>query len=124
MVGLNGELHFHGLAAGTYVIEEITAPNGYNLLNEPITVEITLETEENIKTGEEEAVWKYTVSGAMTQEETVAENGIVKFSVVNKAGITLPSTGGMGVYAFYVIGACLAIAAIIADTRKNRKVED
>ena len=124
MVGLNGELHFHGLAAGTYVIEEITAPNGYNLLNEPITVEIKLETEENIKTGEEEAVWKYTVSGAMTQEETVAENGIVKFSVVNKAGITLPSTGGMGVYAFYVIGVCLAIAAIIADTRKNRKVED
>ena len=124
MVGLNGELHFHGLAAGTYVIEEITAPNGYNLLNEAITVEITMETEEKINTGEEEAVWKYTVSGAMTQEETVAENGIVKFSVVNKAGITLPSTGGMGVYAFYVIGACLAIAAIIADTRKNRKSED
>lgn len=124
MVGLNGEVQFHGLAAGTYVIEEVTAPNGYNLLSEPIQVEIQLNAPDEVTTGDEAAEWKYTVSGAMTQEEKTAENGIVQLSVVNKAGIVLPSTGGAGVYAFYVIGICLAIAAIIADKRKNRKLKD
>ena len=124
MVGLNGELHFHGLAAGIYTIEEMAAPNGYNLLSEPITVEITFSAPEEVATGEETAQWKYTVSGAMTQKETIAENGKVQFSVINKAGIVLPSTGGAGVYAFYVIGIGLAVATIIVDTRKNRKLKD
>ena len=120
MVGLNGEVHFHGLAAGTYTIEEITAPNGYNLLKEPIVVEITLNAAETVREGTEEAQWKYSVSGAMTQEETVAENGMVQFSVVNKAGLVLPSTGGAGVVAFYIIAVCLLAAALAADKRKNR----
>ena len=120
MVGLNGEVHFHGLAAGTYTIEEITAPNGYNLLKEPIVVEITLNAAETVREGTEEAQWKYSVSGAMTQEETVAENGMVQFSVVNKAGLVLPSTGGAGVAAFYIIAVCLLAAALAADKRKNR----
>lgn len=120
MVGLNGEVHFHGLAEGTYTIEEITAPNGYNLLKEPIVVEITLNAAETVREGTEEAQWKYSVSGAMTQEETVAENGMVQFSVVNKAGLVLPSTGGAGVAAFYIIAVCLLAAALAADKRKNR----
>ena len=121
MVGLNGEVQFHGLGAGTYSIEEITAPNGYNLLDEPILVEITLNAPESVETGEEAAEWKYTVSGAMSQAETSAEQGVVQLSVVNKAGMVLPSTGGTGVYAFYILGICIAAAAIFVDTRKNRK---
>ncbi|MBE5955004.1 MAG: isopeptide-forming domain-containing fimbrial protein [Lachnospiraceae bacterium] len=121
MVGLNGELHFYGLAAGTYEIEEITAPNGYNLLKEPIVIEIKLDVPDTVTTGEEEAEWKYSVSGAMVQDETEAQTGLIQLSVINKAGIILPSTGGMGVYGFYAVGILLAIAAIVTDSRKNRR---
>lgn len=121
MVGLNGELHFYGMAAGSYVIEEITAPNGYNLLEETINVEITADLPETVTDGTEEVLWKYTVSGAMNQEESIAENGTIQLSVVNKAGLVLPSTGGAGAYGFYIIGAGIAVLAIVADMRKNRK---
>jgi fimbrial isopeptide formation D2 family protein len=39
-VGTNGELVIEGLAQGTYEITEIVAPNGYKLLDNPITVTI------------------------------------------------------------------------------------
>ena len=121
MVGLNGEVHFQGLSAGTYEIEEVTAPNGYNLLSEPIVIEISLDVPDEVDTGVEEAQWKYSVSGAMDQDETTAESGVIELSVVNKAGMVLPSTGGAGTALFYLIGICIAVAAIFADTRKNRK---
>lgn len=120
MLTADGEA-VHGLAAGTYEIEEITAPNGYNLLKEPIVIEIKLNAPAEVATGEERAEWKYSVTGGMEQEETTASSGVISLSVVNKAGILLPSTGGYGVYAFYVIGICLTIIAIFADTRKNRR---
>ena len=36
----NGLLNLAGLPAGTYTISEIKAPNGYNLLTDPITIVI------------------------------------------------------------------------------------
>ena len=122
MVGANGELHFYGLAAGTYEIEEIKAPDGYNLLAQPITVVITMNGPEEVTEGNENAEWKYTLSGAVEQDETVATSGIIELSVVNKAGTVLPSTGGAGVAAFYVIGAVTAAAAI--GMNKGKKNED
>ncbi len=119
MVGANGELHFHGLAAGTYVIEEMKAPDGYNLLEEPITVVITMEAPESVETGDEEAEWNYRLEGAMEQEESTAEEGVIKLSVVNKAGTVLPSTGGTGVVLFYIVGLGMAVAAIALNKRKK-----
>lgn len=119
-VDINGELHFHGLAAGTYEIEEITAPNGYNLLEKPIQIEITLDAPDEIENGYEEAEWKYSISGAFTQEEQTAEDGVVQLSVVNKSGAVLPSTGGAGIYMFYLLGICAAVAAIVRNIHKKR----
>ncbi len=123
MVDANGELHFYGLAAGTYVIEEIKAPNGYNLLEKPINVEITMTPPEDVDTGVEESTWKYIISGAFDETNKTAEEGIVRLSVVNKSGAVLPSTGGKGVYAFYAVAVCLFAVALIADIRKNRRNE-
>lgn len=124
MVDLNGELHFHGLAAGVYEIEEITAPNGYNLLEHPIVVEIKLENMDGILSGEEEAVWMYDVDydsdGVFDEKNQSAQSGYVELFVVNEKGAILPSTGGIGLWAFYGIGAVLILAAVIADKRKNK----
>lgn len=122
-VDINGELRFYGLAAGTYQIREIIAPNGYNLLENPIEVEITLCVPETIEDGLEEAEWKYSVKGAFTQEEQTAEDGMIHLTVVNKAGTILPSTGGNGIYVFYLIGILAAITAIVHNLRQKQRNE-
>ena len=119
-VGSDGVLRFEGLGEGTYVIEEIKAPDGYNMLKETITVVITCTEPTGIISGAETATWKYTVSGAVTVAETVATNGIITLTVVNKAGAVLPVTGGMGTTIFYVLGGLLIVAAGVALITRRR----
>ena len=89
------ELVLNGLDAGTYYLEEIKAPDGYNKLTDPVTVTITEDGKVN---------------------ETA--NGTVYVS--NNAGATLPSTGGMGTTLFYVIGGGLMVAAVVLLVTKKR----
>ena len=114
-VGDDGVLRFAGLAAGTYTITEIKAPNGYNLLKDPITVTIGFKAPEAPST---ECTWTYTgtdiVNGANTNHVTVT----------NQAGTELPSTGGMGTTIFYVLGSILLVgAAVLLVTKKRMSVE-
>lgn len=122
-VDANGALEFQGLAAGTYEIKEIVAPNGYNLLEKPIQVEIQCKIPEKIDNGFEEAEWKYSIRGAFTQEEQTTEDGWIHLTVVNKSGAVLPSTGGMGTGLFTLIGIGAAAAAIGMQLRKKRRNE-
>ena len=119
-VGSDGVLRFEGLGEGTYVIEEIKAPDGYNKLKDNITVVITCTEPAEIISGAETATWKYTVSGAVTVDETEATNGIITLTVENKAGAVLPSTGGMGTTIFYVLGGLLIVAAGVALITRRR----
>lgn len=88
-------LVLNGLDAGTYYLEEIKAPDGYNKLTAPVTVTITEDGK---------------VNG--TADGTVY--------VSNNAGATLPSTGGMGTTLFYVIGGGLMVAAVVLLVTKKR----
>lgn len=119
-VDSDGVLRFEGLAEGTYVIHEIKAPAGYNLLKDDITVVITCTEPESVATKNDQAEWKYTISGAVTADDTTANDGIVHITVENKAGATLPSTGGMGTTLFYVIGGIMVLGAgILLVTRRR-----
>ena len=112
-VGEDGILVIRGLGTGTYIITEIKAPNGYNLLQEPITITITANADKEnckwtVKKGEE------TINNANTDH-------LYEFEVVNKSGSTLPSTGGMGTTLFYIIGGVLmAGAAVVLVIKKKR----
>lgn len=96
----NGNIAFEGLDSGTYYLEEIEAPKGYNKLTKTIEVKIA------DKTGE------ITVDNASISGTTV--------KVENKAGTTLPGTGGIGTTIFYLIGGGLMVAAAVLLIAKKR----
>lgn len=119
-VGDDGVLIFDGLAEGTYEIEEIIAPTGYNLLKDKITVVITCTEPTEVDAKDNTATWAYTITGAVTQDETTSEDGRVHITVENKAGATLPETGGTGTTMFYIIGGVLVLAAVVLLVTKRR----
>lgn len=108
----NGILKFAGLSEGEYVITEIKAPSGYNILETPINVKITWVSP---VAPSENCQWEVESNGA-----AVVENGIIKLTVENRSGATLPSTGGMGTTLFYVLGSILVLGAVILLVTKKR----
>ncbi len=106
-----GVLTFEGLSTGTYTITELVAPNGYNLLKDPVTIEIT----DNATLTN--ANW--TVKSGDTALVANDDNHFV-VQVKNNKGTELPSTGGIGTTLFYVIGGLLVVAAGIILVTKKR----
>lgn len=122
-----GKARIEGLAAGTYYLKEIAAPDGYNKLIDPVEVVIT----ENLNKKEGDPflnqAFEKTADGTVRRiDPTITIDGNptsapdFKFQVVNKSGAELPSTGGMGAVVFYVAGAGLMIAAVVALVAKIR----
>lgn len=77
----------------TYYIEETKAPDGYNLLQDPVQVSFADET----------------------------TNHVVVKGIVNKKGFTLPNTGGIGMILLVVIGIVFIGLAIILTMSKKKK---
>ena len=92
-----GKFEIEGLQKGTYYLKETTTPAGYNTCD-VVTVVI----------GEDGAL---TMNGSATTEVTVE----------NKAGSTLPETGGMGTTVIYVAGGLLVAAAVIIMISRRRR---
>ncbi len=115
-VGSDGVLRFDGLAAGDYVITELVAPNGYNLLDGPVNITIGWSAP-SVPGG----ACSWTVSGV---DGATVENGIIKLTIENTMGSTLPETGGIGTAIFYIIGVCLMLGAgilLVVKTRMSGK---
>ena len=119
----DGTLSFHGLSEGTYTITELVAPDGYNLLKDPIQVEVTCNLPTAVEEGDEEAVWNFKVSGAVEAEVTGAEGGVLPLQVVNKPGVVLPVTGGMGTTILYVSGILMLAASVFVIWKKVRSAK-
>ena len=122
-VGENGILRIEGLAAGDYVITEIKAPNGYNMLANPINVKINWAKPDDTTT-EGECTWSgtYDLQDGKDEQGLTFKNdiGALSFTVVNLQGSVLPSTGGIGTTIFYVVGAILVIGAGVLLVTKKR----
>ena len=123
--GENGLFVISGLDAGTYYLEEVKAPAGYNLLKDP--VKLTIDAE--ISGGDAETKQPPTIGrldlitegkdGPITTEGN-EDNGTVSLEVQNNMGALLPSTGGMGTTLFYIVGAALVLAAGVLLVMKRR----
>lgn len=103
----NGVASFKGLVPGTYYLQEIKAPDGYNTLDKPVKVEITATYDDN---------------GNITTNATQNEQKHyqVTSTITNNKGTVLPSTGGIGTTIFYVVGGLLMVGAAILLITKKR----
>lgn len=110
----NGTFGVDGLDDNIYYLLEIKAPNGYNLLEDAVKLDITATTYNGQK-------WTGVAADALTVLQVAvddgnAENGnlgtgAVNVTVWNNQGATLPETGGMGTTLFYIIGGLLVVGA-------------
>ena len=101
----DGKINFVGLDSGSYKLEEVEAPQGYNALTAPIDFTIS-STSSNPK-----GQVSYRINGT---------DSTGRIDVLNNAGTTLPGTGGIGTTIFYVIGGGLMVAAAILLITKKR----
>ena len=111
----DGTFKIAGLDDGTYFLREIQAPNGYNLLEDDVKVEIDATTAngQNWAWDPADAFTAIQVKVNDAQEGTpgVVDTGVVEIQVENNQGATLPETGGMGTTLFYIIGGLLVVGA-------------
>ena len=102
----NSALTIKGLkGTTTYYLKEIEAPKGYNELENAFAFTIA---SANISSNLNETSNKWV-------KET--STGI---HIINNAGTTLPSTGGMGTTVFYVVGGGLMAVAVVLLVTKKR----
>lgn len=110
----NGYFRVGGLDQGIFYLEETKAPAGYNLMENPVQVEIKAMYSQSNQTVN--AIVSYFVDGIAQNTEVV--------KIRNSAGSTLPVTGGMGTTLFYVIGSILVLAsAVMLITKRRMGVE-
>ena len=95
----DGAASFDGIADGTYYLEEVKAPAGYNLLTAPVTV---------------------TVKGINDTGTVVEANLTATAKIANNTGSLLPSTGGVGTTMMFIVGGALALGAAVLFVTKKR----
>ena len=111
----NGMVTFvwEGLDDGDYKLVETTTPAGYNSISD-ILFTISAEHE---KSSDNPQLTSLTGGDLFTG---VVRTGQLTADIVNQAGNTLPSTGGMGTTIFYVVGSILVIGAVVLLVSKKR----
>jgi fimbrial isopeptide formation D2 family protein/LPXTG-motif cell wall-anchored protein len=129
------KFQFKGLDAGYYMLEETTPPEDYNAVA-PMVFAITAEhyvengtyvlvlDSDSAEDGDAilSKINNTTIDSVTPIEFSVTEddNMCLEANVVNNKGVTLPTTGGMGTKAIYVIGGLMVLAAGVLLITKRR----
>lgn len=122
----NGKLQKTGLKNGTYYLVETKTGEKYNLLKEPVKVEITVKY-----TTKTETTIEKDKNGNVTNKTTVSTDtftggdsgsaGTFTVTVKNYKGFELPTTGGMGTVLFSIAGFALMAGAAFVLLKGRRK---
>lgn len=97
----NGLVSVVGFDNGTYYLEEVKTPDGFNQLASRHSFTIADGYLQSIFNGN-----IYSTGSGV--------------HVVNKSGTMLPETGGMGTTLFYIVGGVLVVAAVVVLITKKR----
>ena len=113
----DGNASVKGLPSGTYKLVETKTVDGYNLLSKPVDAKLNLAYSEAWQTTTTYTDGNLTKSTIKTQiytrdKATVADPNNEKVEIVNRAGFTLPVTGGFGTLLFSGIGVLLVLAGV------------
>lgn len=118
-----GAVDIPGLAPGGYLLIEIKAPDGYNLLDERVEVTIpelpkdkARELYEALKKAKDENDEEAVVEAGTAMEVALTATA----EVANSSGSELPGTGGTGTTIFYVVGGLLVAGAVVLLVTKKR----
>lgn len=121
-----GKVTIKGLKEGTYYLAETKAPAGFNKLVGDIKVEINnlvYDTTDTTKLNSYDVT--YTMPGKTSGTTVKVDASVSKaeIPVLNKAGSTLPSTGGMGTVVFTIAGAAIIglmlVSSLVSKKRKR-----
>lgn len=113
----DGNASVKGLPSGTYKLVETKTVDGYNLLSKPVDAKLNLAYSEAWQTTTTYTDGNLTKSTIKTptytrDKATVADPNNEKIEIVNRAGFTLPVTGGFGTLLFSGIGVLLVLAGV------------
>jgi len=118
--GADGKFIIKGLEADIYYLKETKAPTGYNLLENPIKVDIEASVKESAD-GTEGVVEMLQIKvDSLPAVDGDKESGIVAMNAVNNPGATLPETGGIGTTLFYIFGGLMVAGAVVLLVTKKR----
>ena len=140
--GEKGEIpDVYGLDEGSYFLEEVIVPDGYNTPEEDFDIKI--EAEINESTDKLESVTythgteSVTYKAAYTKgdpeyddsEDMVARfhSGLLKDTIENQKAPFPPFTGGIGTLIFYILGIALnggAVTYLVIASKKRKKAEE
>lgn len=121
----NGNITVNGLENGVYYLVETKTVDDYNLLKEPVRVEIEVsysvtETKTTVTNTDGTTTTTSTISETYSNGGT-NNNGIITTTIKNNKGFELPTTGGFGTILFSVIGILLMAGGAVVLFRANKK---
>ena len=115
----NGVDKVSGLPAGEYKLVETKTADGYNLLSEPVDAKLEIEYKTQWETniqydGNGKEIKRNHTATTYTRDSKPIDNDEVSepLKIVNRAGFTLPVTGGFGTLLFSGIGVLLVLAGV------------
>lgn len=112
----------------TYILKETATADGYNQIDEDVTIDLEAQADPNAMLLEEDATSvklgsiKLKVSFVNNTNTTETAIASVAFELYNQKGFSLPKTGGTGTWALTMGGILLIAAAggmLVVSRRKN-----
>lgn len=115
--GENGYVSAKGLPSGTYKLVETKTVDGYNLLSKPVDAKLNLTyaaTWSTTKTYDDNGnqIKAETNTTNYTRDTAPVTDPSAAIEIINRAGFTLPVTGGFGTLLFSGIGVLLVLAGV------------
>lgn len=111
----------------TYILKETNTADGYNLIDENVTIDLEAQADPNPMLLDEKATSvklgsnRLTVSFVNNTDTTDTAIASVAFELYNQKGFSLPKTGDAGTWALTVCGILLIASGIVLVVVSRRK---